>query len=127
MSTPVQVDGRAFAERWVAEWNARDVDAVVNHYAEDCVFVSPKAATITGHAEVHGSKALRRYWQQALARYTSLEFRLRHAVWDAGARTLAIVYEARLSDLPAVLACEVITFGDDDRAVRGEAFYGASL
>lgn len=33
----------AFAAQWIANWNARDVEAVLSHFRDDCVFVSPVA------------------------------------------------------------------------------------
>ena len=40
----------AFAAQWIANWNARDAEAVLAHFADDCVFESPIAQTITGEA-----------------------------------------------------------------------------
>jgi len=33
-----------FAERWIAAWNARDIEAVLTDYSDDVVFTSPTAA-----------------------------------------------------------------------------------
>src|SRR5947208_1960250 len=41
MSTP---EPQGFAARWIAAWNARDVDSVLSDYADDVVFTSPTAA-----------------------------------------------------------------------------------
>jgi ketosteroid isomerase-like protein len=36
-------EGDAFAEDWIAAWNAHDLDRVLSHYADDIVFLSPIA------------------------------------------------------------------------------------
>jgi len=33
----------AFAEHWVQAWNSHDLDAIVSHYEDDVVLVSPNA------------------------------------------------------------------------------------
>ena len=43
-----------FAAAWIANWNARDVEAVLAHFADDCVFESPVAQTVTGEARLAG-------------------------------------------------------------------------
>ena len=124
----MSVVNAGWAARWVNAWNTHDVEAVLDHYVDDCEFVSPKAAAIAGTATILGKDALRAYWSAALRKYPALRFTLRHAVFDPTARSIAIIYEAALDPSAAtVLACEVLTFGPGDRARRGEAFYGASL
>ncbi len=119
----------SWAAKWVAAWNSHDIEAVLDHYVNDCRFVSPKAAAIAGKPTIEGKDALRAYWSKALEKFPALRFELRHAVFDEKEKTIAIVYECSLdpATTPAVLACEVLSFGDSDRAVRGEAFYGATL
>ncbi len=73
MATP---DPQAFAEEWVAAWNAHDVDAVLRHFHDDVVFSSPVAARMfpeTGGV-VRGKDSLRHYWTTALARMPDLHF-----------------------------------------------------
>jgi hypothetical protein len=53
-----------FARDWVTAWNRSDLEAI--HYADDAVFVSPLAATLTGDPEVRGKAALAAYWTTAL-------------------------------------------------------------
>src|SRR4051795_13049832 len=37
-------DPHAFADEWIAAWNARDLDRVLSHYAADAVVTTPFAA-----------------------------------------------------------------------------------
>src|SRR5690348_12415367 len=86
-----------FARKWVANWNRRDVEAVLAHFAEDAEFVSPVAAKVTGRAVLRGKAEIRRYWQAALGRIAVLEFTLDHAAWDDRLRELNVVCEANLN------------------------------
>jgi uncharacterized protein (TIGR02246 family) len=114
----------AFAAQWIANWNARDAEAVLAHFADDCVFESPIAQTITGEAKLIGKDKLRAYWQAALARIPSLHFMLDDVAWDAARRTLAVMYTSRVAD--RVTACsELMTFDEQGRQTLGRAYYGA--
>lgn len=122
---PVNPDSaRRWAEHWIAAWNARDVEAVLALFADDCRFHSPKAATLTGRGMVSGKAALRDYWTRAVAAISQLHFELESAHWDGHGRTLLIRYLARLGG-PAVLAAEVFDFAPEGRVLRGTALYGA--
>ena len=39
-------DMEMFAANWIANWNARDLDAILAHFAEDARFISPLAAEL---------------------------------------------------------------------------------
>ncbi|MGZ5827107.1 MAG: nuclear transport factor 2 family protein [Xanthobacteraceae bacterium] len=114
----------AFAEAWVANWNRRDVDAVLAHFAEDAQFVSPVARNLVGRSLLRNKKELADYWHAALGRISTLEFKLDHAAWDGECRELNIVYEANLNG-ECKRACEIMRFDAAGRQIRGEALYGA--
>lgn len=113
-----------FAEDWIAAWNRRDIDYVLSHYAEDCEFLSPLAATVAGHPLVRGCEALRVYWETASAQITSLKFTLDGVFWDG--RVLCVVYLAE-TDGRRRRAGELMTFDDGGRVIRGEALYGGEI
>lgn len=121
-----QATAEAWALNWIAAWNARDVEAVLKLFAEDCRFRSPKAATITGHGTVHGKPALRAYWQAALNAIPSLQFSFESAHWDDGTGTLLIRYIAALG-AQRLLAAEIFDFDDQAHVVCGTALYGAPI
>ena len=114
-----------FARDWVAAWNRFDVDAVLAHFADDVVFVSPLAATVTGNAEVRGKSELRAYWTKALAsRSGPLQFLFDSFIWDEQNRALLILYVSA-EPLRKVRKCELMYFRPDGLIWRGEAFAGA--
>ena len=86
----------AFAESWIAAWNRRDVEAVLAHYSEEAQFVSPVARNLVGRPALRNKQELEHYWRTALARISTLEFKLDHAAWDEKRLELNVVYEANL-------------------------------
>lgn len=115
---------RAFAEAWAANWNARNVDAVLRHCAEGVVFSSPVALKITGRVTLRGRTALRAYWMRALQTHSSLRFALNRALWDSEKSELVIVYDREINVRPE-RGVEILTFSSENLILRGEAFYGA--
>lgn len=111
---------RAFAEAWIAAWNAHDLERILSHYADDVVFDSPASTRITGDpsGRVIGKAALRDYWRQALERVPDLTFSL-VAVY-AGAGGVAIRYHSSRTGGEAV---EVLRFNDAGLASWAGAFY----
>ncbi len=107
-------------------FNRHDLESIMSHFADDCVFESPIAQTVTGEAKLVGKDRLRAYWQAALARIPSLHFTLDDVAWDAARRTLAVMYTSRVGE--RVTACsELMTFDAQGRQTLGRAYYGAVL
>ena len=59
----------AFADRWIALWNSRDLDGVLDLFADHVVFSSPTAARLIEGSDgvVRGKQALRAYWAVAVS------------------------------------------------------------
>ncbi len=116
----------AFAEEWIAAWNRRDVEAVLSHFREDAVFVSPVATKYAGVPRLDGKAALAAYWREALKRLTTLEFTLDRATWDPVRCELNVIYESNLNG-ERRRACERMVFDTNGHQTSGEAFYGAGV
>lgn len=100
-------DAARFAAEWAAAWNARDLEAVLAHFAEDAVFTSPVAARLLGgDGIVRGKAALRAYWAEALPRSPDLHFTVLGVY--AGVDTVVINYRNQKD----ALCCEVLRFAD---------------
>ena len=71
-------DTKEFARDWVAAWNSHDLDAILSHYRDDVVLISPVAAKLLGDASgtVRGKAALRNYFARGLEAYPDLRFEL---------------------------------------------------
>ncbi len=117
------MDAQSIAEKWIAQWNARDVEGVLSKFADDVVFRSQKAQDIVGTGEIRGKDALRAYWNKALERVGDLRFDLDHAAFDETREELFIVYVASLGGKKS-RACERLRF-EGGRVIDGEALYGA--
>ena len=80
------------AEDWIAAWNSHDLDAIMSHYIEDVVLISPVAARLLGDANgtVKGKSALRAYFQKGLEFYPQLRFDLMDVMW--GLSSLVLYY-----------------------------------
>jgi hypothetical protein len=112
-----QSEAQAFAEQWVADWNARDVDALLKHFSDDVVFTSPVAVRLLGGDGVlRGKEALRQYWSEGVRLMPNLRFEVL-AVY-VGISTLVINYRNQ----DGGLVCEVLTF-DGDLVREGHGTY----
>ena len=111
-------------ENWSANWNRRDVEAVLAHFADTAEFVSPVAERYAGSATLSGKAAIGDYWRAAVARIDVLEFTLDHASWDAELLELTVVYAGNLNG-DKKRTCEIMRFAPDGLQIRGEALYGA--
>lgn len=83
---------REFVDRWLAAWNAHDLDAVLAHFAADVTFTSPIAARIVAGSDgvIRGKAALRDYWSEGIRLIPDLRFELVGIY--AGIDTLVITY-----------------------------------
>lgn len=113
----MNVNARDFADQWIAAWNAHDVEAVLSHYAEDIVFLTPVAQRRLGNGRVEGIAALRAYWEPALASLPDLHFEF-EAVLD-GHNCLTILYRNQLGRV-----AETVAFNAAGKVVRSFACYG---
>jgi predicted ester cyclase len=116
----VRPEPQAFAEAWIAAWNAQDLDEILSHYSEHVVFTSANSTRYTGDpsGRVVGKSALRNYWSRALAAYPDLRFTLRGVY--AGPDGVAIRYFSSRTGAEAV---EVASFGDDGLVRESAAYY----
>ena len=117
-------EARALAEQWIANWNRKDVEAVLAHFSDDIVFTSPRAQMIVGSSRLEGKAALREYWTRALARIQTLHFRLDYVIGDGD--RLSIVYTSEI-DGKRLRAAEFVVFSPDGLIREGEAMYGVTL
>ena len=77
------------------------------HYSEEAQFVSPVARNLVGRPTLRNKQELEDYWRTALARISTLKFKLDHAAWDEKRLELNVVYEANLNSARK-RACEIM-------------------
>ncbi|MGA3077098.1 MAG: nuclear transport factor 2 family protein [Bryobacteraceae bacterium] len=80
------------ANRWVAAWNAHDLDLIMTHYEEAIELTSPVAAQLLGTSggKVVGKASLRAYFRRGLEAYPELRFHLEDVLW--GVNSLVLYY-----------------------------------
>jgi hypothetical protein len=108
----------AFAEQWIDAWNNHDIDAILSHYVDDVVFLSPVAAQRVGNGRVSGREALRSYWCAGLAAQPQLRFELDKVL--IGFETVTICYRNHIKQSVA----ETFEFNESGKVVRAYACYG---
>lgn len=82
----------AFARRYYEAWNARNLDAIIELYAEDIEFSSPYIAALgfSHDGVIHGKAMLRAYFERALSRAPDLTFK--PEALFVGARGHTLIY-----------------------------------
>ena len=82
----------SLANRWVAAWNAHDLDLIMTHYEDAIELISPVAARLLGapDGKVAGKANLRAYFQRGLEVYPELHFHLEDVLW--GMNSIVLCY-----------------------------------
>jgi len=108
-----------FAEQWYAAWNAHDLDAILEHYADDVEMVSPLVSALTGRDDdgLAGKDALRAYFAAGLERYPALHFE--PIALFVGVDSLVLHYRSAGGNL----AAEVVFLDGRDKITRYFAHY----
>ncbi len=111
---------RNFAKHWIQAWNSHDLDAIMSHYSENVVLVSPVAAKLLGDpaGTVKGKAALRAYFQKGLEFYPQLKFDLIDVMW--GLSSLVLYY----TNQNGAKSGEYMEVGQDGKITRVVANYG---
>jgi ketosteroid isomerase-like protein len=114
-----QREATDFAARWERAWNDHDLDALLEHFADDVVFSSPVAAQLLPDCDgvIRGRDALRDYWTEALGMVPDLRFAVEGVY--VGLDAVVINYRNQSGNR----VCEYLTFADDGLVVSGHATY----
>ena len=109
---------QAFAQAWLAAWNAHDLDGILAHYEDDFEMSSPAISRLTGEASgrLKGKAAVGEYWAGALKKFPDLHFELLHVL--RGADSVTLIYEGVLG-----LSAEVFHFSPSGKVARAFAHY----
>lgn len=78
-----KADAWTLAERWVADWNAHDLESIMTHYDDAVELTSPVAARLLEipDGKIVGKANLRNYFQRGLEAYPQVHFQLRDVLW----------------------------------------------
>ena len=108
-----------FAAEWIEGWNARDLDRVLSHYADDFEMTSPYIPRVAGEPSgtLRGKAAVAAYWQKALGLIPDLRFELLAVL--VGVNSVTLYYQGAGDRL----AAEVFHFGPGGKVMRAFAHY----
>lgn len=118
MNSASHTSVESFAAHWISAWNSHDIDAILSHYVDDVVFLSPVAAQRTGNGRIHGREALRSYWSAGLTAQPELQFELDKVL--VGFQTVTVLYRNHRNQSVA----ETFEFNDSGKVVSAYACYG---
>jgi ketosteroid isomerase-like protein len=109
----------AIAHATIDAWNSRDLERILDHYADDIVLVSPVAIERMGEPSgtVRGKAMLRTYFEKALAAYPELHFDLKDVMW--GVRSVVLYYANQRGSMTG----EFMEIADDGKISRVVANY----
>jgi hypothetical protein len=104
-----------YAREWAANWQAKNLDAVLSHYSPGIVFRSPRISSVFGQpqASVTGLSELRRYWTMALEKAKEVRFEIINV--GVGFDAITILYRNHRNDHIA----ETLVFGEDGKVIEG--------
>lgn len=104
-----------FAREWAANWNTKNLDAILSHYAPELTSRSPRISVVLGKRQtfMSGLAELRAYWSKALAQVKELRFSFKSI--GIGGDALTIVYTNHRGEH----VCETLVFGQDGKIVEG--------
>jgi len=104
-----------FARDWIDAWNARDLERILAHCAEDFEMSSPLVAVRLGNPDgkVRGKQQLRAYWQPSLEAQPPLEFELIDVL--ASVDSVILYYR----NVGRRVVAETLWFDAVSKAVRG--------
>lgn len=112
-------DAQTFAQAWIEAWNAHDLDAILSHYADNVVLISPAAGKILGDAAgtVRGKIALRDYFRRGLELYPNLRFELLDVM--SGVASVVVCF----TNQKGTRTAEFMEFDENGKIVRVVANY----
>ena len=111
---------REAGRQWTEAWNRRDLDAVLEHYADDVEVCSPRVIELAGRADgrVVGKERLREYFSTGLRRIPNLHLELVEVL--IGVRAMIVVYRRE----NGALVADCSQLNDQGKIVRMTACYG---
>jgi hypothetical protein len=104
---------------WIEAWNRRDLDAILEHYADDVEIRSPRAIELYGAADgkVQGKERLREYFSKGLL-IPNLKLDLVEVL--IGVNAMTVVYRRE----NGALAADCSELDDRGKIIRMIACYG---
>lgn len=110
---------KRFAEAWLNGWNNKDIEAIMQHYADNIIFSSPfiLKANINSTGTIRGKNDLKVYFAQALEKNPDLHFELVDTM--VGSNSITLIYKRK----GTMLAAEVMLLNEKGEIAEGMSHY----
>src|SRR5262249_20575278 len=110
---------KSFADQWIYAWNNKDIEAIMSHYDDNVLFLSPfiLKTQINNQGMIHGKSELRKYFERALEKNPDLHFDLKHIM--VGVKSITLIYIRK----KIMLASEAMILNDERKVVEGLSHY----
>jgi ketosteroid isomerase-like protein len=118
------MNAETLAHEWLKAFNAKNLDALLALYADDCEHTSPKIRALhpqTG-GKLKGKAALRAWWDDAFKRLPGLTYEATFVTVDAKAAVLE--YVRHVPDEPPMFVAEVFELGAKGLISRSRVYHG---
>ncbi|MCC7230271.1 MAG: nuclear transport factor 2 family protein [Fimbriimonadaceae bacterium] len=117
------IQAEQMAKAWTEAWNTHDLDALMEHYAENVVFHSPfvKLLQVKGETTVCGKTALREYFRRGMEAYPHSRFQLHRT--GVGVDSIVMNYIS----VNGMLANELHVLNEDGKAIEVRCHYSDSV
>ena len=112
------------ARAWLHAFNAKDLDALLALYADDCVHTSPKIRALhpeTG-GELRGKVHLRAWWADAFTRLPGLTYE--ETCVTAGDASVVLEYVRKVPGEAALYVAEVFELDGAGRIRASRVYHG---
>src|SRR5260221_8994606 len=117
-----QQRARAHAEQWIAAWNARNLDAIMEQYAPSIRFTAPTVISRWNKTDgiLIGRDELHRHFKRGLDLAPHLHFELIDVLM--GVDGVTIIYRRETGALVA----DVVVLDENYQGVEVHAYYGVT-
>jgi steroid delta-isomerase-like uncharacterized protein len=117
-------DKMVVLEQILAAFNGHDVDAIMSHFADDCVFESPRGSDPWG-SRFAGKSEVRRGLAARFEGIPDVHYGddNHFASGDRGVSEWTLTGTTTEGERIEVRGCDLWTFGDDGRVVRKDSFW----
>jgi len=114
-----RITAERFAEQWITAWNNRDIEAIMECYADDIDFNSPFISEmgIDVNGYITNKDELKKYFEKALQKNPELHFELLHIL--AGSHSIVMFYKR----MNKSLAGEYVELNENNKIIRSRSHY----
>lgn len=111
--------GQEFANNWLAAWNSKDIEKIIEFYSDEIVLVSPIVKNLTGYQDgiIIKKSEIKDMWLKVFQQIPELQYSLVAVV--VGIDSLTIHYTSSLCDMVA----DVLKFDRDWKIIKSCTYY----